>query len=92
MVLDRGCFHGLGDSQRAGCAAAVTELTTPGATLLMMAYAPKRIPAAPTGLDETELTARFAGWRLVSSQPDDGGEIAGPLRNVPRTWYRLTRA
>ncbi len=91
LVFDRGCFHGLDESKRGACAHAVTHLAAPGATLLMMAFAPSRIPAAPAGIEETEILARFAGWRLVSAQPDAEGEISGPLRNVPRTWYRLVR-
>jgi SAM-dependent methyltransferase len=90
LLLDRGCFHGLNDSGRAACAAGLTELAAPAATLLMMAFAPNRIPVAPVGIEESELLARFAGWRLESTTPDEG-EIAGPLRNVPRTWYRLVR-
>jgi SAM-dependent methyltransferase len=91
LVFDRGCFHGLGDSGQAACAAALTELAAPGATLLLMAMAPNRVPAAPAGIDERELLARFATWRLAGTEPDEG-EIAGPLRKVPRTWYRLIRA
>lgn len=37
------------------------------------------------------LLARFGGWRLESATSDGAGEIAGPLRNVPRTRYRLVR-
>jgi SAM-dependent methyltransferase len=91
LVFDRGCFHGLSESERAACAAAVTALAAPGATLLLMAFAPNRIPGAPAGLEESEVVGRFDAWELVSAQPDSGDEIAGPLRNVPRTWYRLVR-
>lgn len=91
LAFDRGCFHGLGDDERAGYAAGVTALAAPGATLLMMAFGPNRVLAAPAGVEETEIVARFAGWDLVSTQPDTEGEIAGPLRNVPRAWYRLIR-
>jgi hypothetical protein len=55
------------------------------------AFAPNRIPAAPAGIKETELVGRFDEWRLVAERPDTEGETAGPLRNVPRTWYRLVR-
>lgn len=92
LIFDRGCFHGLDESQRAAYAAALDGLAAPGATLLMMAFAPNRIIVAPAGLEERELVGRFAGWRLASASPDTGGEISGPLRNVPRTWYRLVRA
>ncbi len=92
LIFDRGCFHGLGESQRGAYAAVVDGLAAPGATLLMMAFAPNRLIAAPAGLEESELRGRFAGWQLTSASPDTEGEISGPLRNVPRTWYRLVRA
>jgi SAM-dependent methyltransferase len=91
LAFDRGCFHGLDDAQRAACAAAVTDLAAPGATLLMMAFAPNRVPAAPAGIEESELIGRFSGWQLASASADTDGEISGPLRNVPRTWYRMIK-
>jgi SAM-dependent methyltransferase len=91
LIFDRGCFHGLDESQRGAYAAVVDGLAAPGATLLMMAFAPNRVLAAPAGVEQSELEGRFAGWQLVSASPDAGGEISGPLRNVPRTWYRLVR-
>ena len=91
LAFDRGCFHGLGDSERAAYAAGVTALAAPGASLLMMAFGPNRVPAAPAGVEETEIVARFQGWDLVSTQVDTEREIAGPLRKVPRAWYRLIR-
>ena len=89
LVFDRGCFHGLDESQRGAYAAAVDGLAAPGATLLMMAFAPNRVVAAPAGLEQSELVGRFPEWELASASPDSDGEISGPLRNVPRTWYRL---
>jgi SAM-dependent methyltransferase len=91
LFFDRGCFHGLDDAKRSAYAAAIDGLAAPGATLLMMAFAPNRVVAAPAGLEQSELVGRFAGWELASASPDSGGELSGPLRNVPRTWYRLVR-
>ncbi len=91
LFFDRGCFHGLDEAQRGAYVAAVDELAALGATLLMMAFAPNRVVVAPAGLEQSELVARFAGWSLASAEPDTDGEISGPLRNVPRTWYRLVR-
>ena len=91
LFFDRGCFHGLDESQRGAYAAAVDALAAPGATLLMMAFAPNRVVVAPGGLEQSELTGRFADWELVSAEPDTDGEISGPLLGVPRTWYRLAR-
>jgi SAM-dependent methyltransferase len=91
LFFDRGCFHGLDESQRGAYAAGVDGLAAPGATLLMLAFAPSRIPTLPPGVEQSELVARFAGWRLISAETETDGEAAGPLRNVPRSWYRLVR-
>jgi len=91
LAFDRGCFHGLNDRQRAAYAAGVTALAAPGATLLMMGFAPSRVPGAPAGVEDTEIVARFDGWTLSAAEADTEGEPAGPVRNVPRHWYRLTR-
>ncbi len=92
LLLDRGCFHGLGSDERAGYARAVTALAAPGAVFLLMSFARNRVVAGPPGADRDEITARFAaGWELESAVSDSGPDPAGPLRNVPRTWYRLRR-
>jgi hypothetical protein len=91
LFYDRGCFHGLDESQRGVYAAAVDGLAAPGATLLMLAFAPSRVPTSPPGVEQSELVGRFAGWQLVSAEPETDGDAAGPLRNVPRSWYRLVR-
>jgi SAM-dependent methyltransferase len=91
LVFDRGCYHGLSDQERDAYAAAVTALAAPGATLLMMAFAPNRVLVGPSGADEADIVARFTGWRLDSMQADGSSAPAGPLRNVPRRWYRLRR-
>jgi SAM-dependent methyltransferase len=92
LVFDRGCFHGLDDAQRAAYAAAVTNLAGPGATLLMMAFAPNRVPIGPAGVEQSELIGRFAGWQLVSAESDSRRESSGPMSNVPLTWYRFVKA
>ena len=91
LAFDRGCFHGLNDYQRAAYASAVTALAAPGATLLMMAFAPSRVPGAPSGVEDNELVARFDGWELSATGLDSEGDPAGPTRKVPRHWYRLIR-
>jgi SAM-dependent methyltransferase len=91
LIFDRGCFHGLDESQRGAYAAAADGLAASGATLLMLAFAPSRIPTSPPGVEQSELVGRFAGWQLVSAEPEADGDGAGPLRNVPRSWYRLVR-
>lgn len=91
LVFDRGCYHGLSSQQRAAYITAVTQLSAPGATLLMMAFARNHVPVGPAGADEQTIRRRFEGWQLESIQADIAPAPAGPLRNVPRHWYRLTR-
>ncbi len=91
LAFDRGCFHGLNDDQRAAYAAGVTALAAPGATMLMMAFAPSRVPVAPAGVEQTEIVARFDSWELSATEADSEAAPEGPMRNVPRHWYRLIR-
>jgi SAM-dependent methyltransferase len=88
LVFDRGCFHGLADRQRDAYAAAVTDLVTPGATLLMWAMAPNRRPLEPAGADGAEIEARFRGWEPAPSGAPDAPASVGA--SAPG-WHRLTR-
>lgn len=91
FVFDRGCFHGLNAEEQAAYAAGVTQLAAPGATLLMMAFARNTVRVGPAGVDEPEVVAALADWELVTSEADSGPDPGGPLRDVPRRWYRLVR-
>jgi len=92
LLLDRGCYHGLPDQARAAYVHGVSELAARGASLLLMSFAPNRIPAAPAGARRAEIEARFEPtWELCSVTNDAGADPAGPLRNVPRNWYRLRK-
>ena len=52
LFLDIGCYHGLTASQRASMGRAVTELANPGATLLLLAFQPDKLPRPlPRGAD-----------------------------------------
>jgi SAM-dependent methyltransferase len=85
LVFDRGCYHGLDVRERAAYAAAVTDLTGPGATLLMWATAPNRRLFEPAGADAAEIATRFAAWELSG-----GPEPESPGRQA-KGWHRLTR-
>lgn len=70
----------------------MTDLTAPDGMLLLMCFAPNRVLAAPRGATRDEIASRFSpGWELVGDQADCGDPPAGPLRDVPRTCYRLRR-
>jgi SAM-dependent methyltransferase len=92
LFFDRGCFHGLSQPQRGAYASGITNLAAPGATLLMMAFARNQVRVGPAGADEPEIVQTLTGWDLVSAGDDTGPPPDGPLRDVPRHWYRLVRA
>jgi SAM-dependent methyltransferase len=91
LIHDRGCFHGLGSGDRAGYVRGVTALAAPGATLLLMAFAPNRKPVGPSGASEEELRTRFGEWELVEVAPVTERPPRGPMVDVPLTWYRFVR-
>jgi SAM-dependent methyltransferase len=92
LFHDRGCYHGLPDAARTAYARGVSAVAAQGATLLVMAFGRNRKLAGPTGTDQTEIVERFAPeWELVWARPDTGGAPPGPLRDVPRSWYRFVR-
>ena len=92
LIHDRGCFHDLPARTRTAYVRGVSGLAAPGATLLLMTFARNSKLAGPAGADESELRDRFGGdWEVASAEPDSGPPPGGPMRDVPRTWYRLVR-
>jgi SAM-dependent methyltransferase len=92
LFHDRGCYHGMPDAARTAYARGVTALAAPGAALLVMAFARTRKLAAPSGTDESDIAARFAPeWELLWARRDSGAAPHGPMRDVPRFWYRFAR-
>ncbi|HEY5193661.1 MAG TPA: methyltransferase domain-containing protein [Solirubrobacteraceae bacterium] len=93
LLHDRGCFHDLPANVRDGYVRGVSSLAAPGATMLLMAFVPgARRLGAPSGASEEEIERRFGEhWDLISVQSDSGPDPPGPMRRVPRLWYRLRR-
>lgn len=93
LFHDRGCFHDLSAERRDAYVAGVTSLAEPGATLLLMSFVSgsRRLGVA-SGASEQEIQRRFgSSWEIVSIQSDSGPAPPGPMRRVPRVWYRLRR-
>jgi SAM-dependent methyltransferase len=92
LVLDRGCFHGLGDEARERCASGIFDVAAQGAQLLLFAFAPGRHGPAPRGISAEQLMRCFGErWELVSSEPDPDARLPRWLRNADPTWHRLRK-
>jgi hypothetical protein len=77
---------------REGYVRGVSELAARGATLLLLAFAHRERGIGPSGASEEEIRRRFgSNWELVSVQSDSSPAPPGPMRRVPRIWYRLQR-
>jgi SAM-dependent methyltransferase len=93
LVLDRGCFHGLADAERTGCAAGITSVTSPDARLLMLAFHPRKRGLGPRGVTREQIEANFGpAWQLVSSTPEPEPGLPWWIGDAKPSWYELRRA
>jgi SAM-dependent methyltransferase len=92
LVLDVGCFEGLGDEARAQVAAGVTRLAAPDATVLLMTTSPQRSPVRSRGASQDDVERAYAGWTVVSAEPADVRGMSRGHRLSSPTWYRLRRS
>jgi len=91
FLLDLGCFHGLNDRQRAAMGREVTALAAPGATFLVLAWAPGRRGPLPRGASRQDLEAAFAGWKVIADDPVAAEALPRALQNADPRCYRLRR-
>jgi cyclopropane fatty-acyl-phospholipid synthase-like methyltransferase len=91
LVLDVGCFEGLGDDDRALVAAGVTRLAAPDATVLLMTTSRQRSPVRSRGASQEDVERAYAGWTVVSVEPADPSGMSRAHRLSAPTWYRLRR-
>jgi SAM-dependent methyltransferase len=89
FFLDIGCFHGLSTEERKAEAAGVTRLANPGATILLLAFRPNRMPLLPGGVGAGGIESAFVGWELLSVEPADTSGMPGPMQRTAPHWYRL---
>jgi SAM-dependent methyltransferase len=91
LLLDTGCYHGLGNAQRAAYADLVARVAEQGAALLMFALTPGGVvrPRTFRGAGEREIRSRFEpGWELVWKRPHVGAPVFG---GAGQFWYLLQR-
>jgi SAM-dependent methyltransferase len=92
LVLDFGTVHGLMQTQRQAVGREVSAVTSPDATLLMLAFAPGSRGPLPRGMSRTDIEAAYPDWKVVDDTAQNG-ELPWFLKRLkadPR-WYRLRR-
>ena len=72
LVLDTGTFHGLTASEREAMGREVSAVTAPDATVLLIAWAPRRRGPLPRGVSRREIEADFPGWDVT----DVGSQVS----------------
>ena len=91
LFLDTGTFHGLTNVQRAAMGRALTAIAAPGATLLMLAWAPRRRGPLPRGAERADLQAAFPGCEINDEGPSRY-HAPPPVQLLMRPnehWYRV---
>jgi len=91
FFLDVGCLHGLRPAQRLAAGRGISAIANVGATLLMLAFQPTRVPFLPGGLTATDITEALPAWDLLSMEPADTTGMAPPMKKTAPQWYRLRR-
>lgn len=89
FALDFGLFHGLDDHERLAMGHELTSVSKPGATLLMMAFAPGRRGLLPRGASRADIERAFSGWTVIADEPAPADRLPRPLRNAQPKFYRL---
>lgn len=94
FVLDFGLFHDeLHDGQRAAMGREVSAVAEPGATLLMMAWAPGHRGPLPRGASRGDIEAAYPIWKVTHEEAFDvsGAPFYRLVRNADPRFYRLRR-
>jgi SAM-dependent methyltransferase len=91
LLLDTGTFHGLGPAEREAMGREVDAVAAPDATVLLLAWTPRRRGPFPQGVTPQDIEAAFPGW-TISNEGPTGFEAPKPvevLMKPEERWYRL---
>ena len=94
FLLDLGLFHDeLSDEQRAQMGREVSAVAAPGATLLMVAWAPRRRGPLPRGASRADIEAAYPAWDVMDEESVDvsGAPFFKHVRKADPRLYRLRR-
>jgi SAM-dependent methyltransferase len=92
LLVDRGCFHGLTDTEREQYAKGVAALAAPGARLLMFAFQPRSRGLGPRGITSDQVKDHLGkAWELISGVRDIESHLPRWIGNAKPVWYQLQR-
>jgi SAM-dependent methyltransferase len=93
LVLDTGTFHGLKPSEREAMGREVDAIAAPGATVLLIAWTPRRRGPLPHGVSLSEIQDAFPGWAVTDAGASyfEAPKPIEMLLKPDEHWYRLTR-
>jgi SAM-dependent methyltransferase len=93
LVLDTGTFHGLEPAQRRAMGREIDAAAAPDATVLLIAWEPKRRGPLPRGVGRAEIETAFPGWKVTDVEPSHYTAPAPveKLLTPGEHWYRLRR-
>ena len=93
LILDTGTFHGLNREQREAMGREVDAVAAPDASVLLLAWEPKRRGPLPRGVSRSEIEAAFPSW-TVTDLGETYFEAPKPVELLLKPdehWYRLRR-
>jgi SAM-dependent methyltransferase len=93
LVLDTGTFHGLRAPEREAMGRGLDAITTPDASVLLMAWPPRWRGPAIRGVSRADIESAFPAWEITDEQPS-AFEVPKPLELLLKPderWYRLQR-
>ncbi len=86
-----GALHGLPQDKRKAIGREVTAIASPNATILLLAWSPRRRAPLPRGASRKDIEEIFPAWQLVDVEAFDASGLPRLLRNVDPRFYRLRR-
>lgn len=91
FLLDFGLFHDeLNDAQREAMGREVSAVAAPGATMLMLAWAPGRRGPLPRGASRGDIEAAYPAWKVIDEEAlVDEPRAPRYVRKADPRFYRL---
>ena len=91
LFLDLGCFHILGEEERARYGASLAAVAAPAARLILFAFGHNKHPFGPRGAEREDIEQKLSpDWVIRWSAPEHDLPYRTP-RGASATWYMLER-